>query len=183
MKTLIKNLLLFDRLTEQQIRFISDITQEIRLQEGEYFAEPGDVCSQLAFVETGVLRYNHYNRRAENITSGLIGEGNFVAGPSPLHLPAVQADYLQAITDCILFVIDKKGMDELSSTVSSWDSMIKRISQKATFEKRSRILRAAEGTDPEITATRYLERFPNLGKYISADKMASYMETQVNHGK
>jgi CRP-like cAMP-binding protein len=183
MRTLVKTLLLFDRLTEQQTKLISDITREIRLQEGEYFAEPGDVCSQLAFVEKGVLRYNHYNRRAENITSGLIGEGNFVAGPATLDLPAIQADYLQAITDCILSVIDKKGMDKLSATVSNWDSMIKSISQKATAEKRSRILRAAEGTDPEITAIRYLARFPNLGKHITTDQMVSYMETQVNHEK
>lgn len=183
MKTLIKNLLLFDRLTEQQIKLISGIKQEVRLQEGEYFAEPGDICSQLAFVEKGVLRYNYYNRKAENITSGLIGEGNFVVGTTPSHIPAIQSDYLQAIIQCTLSVIDKRGMEELSSTVSNWDGLVRRISQKATAEKRSRILRPTEDADPEITAAQYLERFPNLGKYISPDRMVPYIEAQVDNEK
>jgi CRP-like cAMP-binding protein len=183
METLIKNLLLFDRLNEQQIRLINNITQEVRLQEGEYFAEPGAICSQLAFVEKGVLRYNYYNRKAENITSGLIGEGNFVAGAVSSYLPAIQSDYLQAITECTLSVIDKRGMEELSSTVSNWDGMIRRISQKAAAEQRSRILRPTEGADPEITATQYLKRFPNLEKHITADRMLPYIETQVNNEK
>lgn len=183
METLIQNLLLFDRLTVQQIRLISNITQEVRLQEGEYYAEPGDLCSQLGFVEKGVLRYNYYNRKAENITSGLIGEGNFVVGAVSSHLPVIQSDYLQAITACTFSVIDERGMEELSSTVSNWDAMIRRISQKAMAEKRSRILRPTENANPIITATQYLERFPNLGKYIGREWMMPYIEAQNNNEK
>lgn len=183
MDTLIQNLLLFDRLTEQQIAIISGLIQQVHLREGEYFMEPGNISSRLAFVEKGVLRYNHYNRKAENITSGLIGEGNFVAGAVPSYLPAIQSDYLQAITECTLSVIDRTGMADLSSTVSNWDGMIKRISQKAIAEKRSRILRPVEGMGPELTAIRYLERFPNLRKYLDPDRMLLYIKAQVTDDK
>ncbi|WP_134088021.1 Crp/Fnr family transcriptional regulator [Olivibacter sp. XZL3] len=179
METLINNLLLFDRLTEQQVKLIRDITKDVHLQEGEYFAEPGDICSQLAFVAKGILRYNHYNRKAENITSGLIGEGDFVAGAAPSHLPALHSDYLQAITECSLSVIDKRGMEELSSTVSNWDNMVRKISQKAIAEKRSRILRPVDD-DPEAAASQYLEKFPNLAKHLSVDRMLLYIDGRFN---
>jgi CRP-like cAMP-binding protein len=183
MKNLIDNLLLFDRLNEQQIRLVNHLTQEVHLKEGEYLAEPGYTCCQLSLVQSGVLRYNFYNRKAENITSCLIGEGNFIAGVGPLHLPVIQSDYLQAITSCALLVITKSGMDELSSALSNWDGILRKVSQKAIAETRSRILRRSGNTDPEVTAAQYLARFPNIGKHINVDQMLRYFGAQPNDHK
>ena len=183
MNALINNLLLSDSLNEQQIKLVKHLTQEVHLKEGEYFAEPGSTSSQLAFVESGVLRYNYYNRRAENITSGLIGEGNFIAGAGPFYLPVIPSDYLQAITACTLSVITKSGMDELSSTVSTWDSILRKISQKATAEKRSRIIRTSGNSDPEVTAAQYLAGFPDIGKHINVDQMLRYIDARVKGQK
>jgi CRP-like cAMP-binding protein len=180
MKTLMNNLLLFDSLNEQQIKFFNHLIQEVQLKEGAYFAEPGNTCSQLAFVESGILRYNYYNREAENITSSLIGEGNYIASSGPLHRPFIQSDYLQAITACSLSVITKSGMDELSSTVSNWDNILRKISQKATAERRRRIICPTGSTSPEVTAARYLAKFPNIGKHINVNQMLPYIYAQVN---
>jgi hypothetical protein len=180
MKTLINSLLLFDSLTEQQIRLITHLTQEVQLKEEEYFAEPGNTYSRLAFVESGVLRYSYYNRGAENITSGLIGEGNYIASSVPLYLPVIQSDYLQAVTACTISVISISGMGELSLTVPNWDSILRKISQKATAERRSRIIRSVGNRDSKVTAAQYLAKFVDIGKYINVDQMLPYLDAQVN---
>lgn len=178
MKTLINNLLLFDSLNEQQIKLVNHLTQEVQLKEGEYLTEPGNTCSQLAFVESGVLRYSYYNRQAENITSGLIGEGNYIASSVPLNLPVIQSDYLQAITPCSLSVITKSGMDQLSLTVSNWDIILRKISQKAAAETRRRIICRIGRVSPEVIAARYLAKFPNVGNHIKLNQMVQYVDAQ-----
>jgi CRP-like cAMP-binding protein len=183
MKTLIKNLLLFDRLNEQQSTLVSQLIQEVHLEEGEYFIEPGSTFRQLAFVEIGVLRYNYYNRLAENLTTGLIGEGDYIGSSSFLHLPFIQSDYLQAITKCTLSVIPKSSLDELSLTVPNWDIILMKISQKTTAQRRSRMISLVGNTKPRITAAEYLAKFPNIGKHININQMLLYIDAQVNDQK
>jgi CRP-like cAMP-binding protein len=180
MNTLINNLLLFDRLNEQQIKLINRTTQKLHLRKDEYFAEPGYIYTQLAFLDKGVLRYNYYNRNAENITSSLIGEGNFVAGISPVHFPVIQSEYLQAITECNLLVIPKSGMEELAAILANWDNLLRRVAQKAILERRRRIIHSTEAILPELTAAQYLEKFTDLSKYLTASQIAPYFQTQVN---
>jgi CRP-like cAMP-binding protein len=141
MNSLINKLLLFDHLNEQQVRLISRKIEKVHLEEDEYFAEPGYIQSGLAFVDKGELRYNYYNNKAENITSSLIGEGDFIAPASHLLLPIIPSDYLQAITKCALLVIRKSGMDELSATIPNWDNILRMVSQKAIIQRRSQSVR------------------------------------------
>jgi CRP-like cAMP-binding protein len=181
METLMHHLLLSDRLNQQQINLISRNTRQIQLRDGDYFAEPGDISSQLAFVEKGVLRYNYYNRKAENITSSLIGEGNFIAATSLASLPVIQSDYLQAITDCRLSVIGRSAMEELSGTIPGWGRIVSRVSQKAAAERRNRIIRPVENMAREQAAARYLEKFKNVGNHLNVNQMLQYMNAPVKH--
>jgi CRP-like cAMP-binding protein len=180
MNSLVNTLLLFDRLNDRQIKLIDGITQKIHLRKDEYFAEPGHIYAQLAYVDIGVLRYNYYNRNAENITSSLIGEGNFVAGIGTLHFPVIQTEYLQAITECNLLVIGKSGMEELAATIANWDNILKRVTQKAIRERRRRIIDSMEATFPELAAEQYLEKFTDLSKYLTGSQILPYFQTYGN---
>jgi CRP-like cAMP-binding protein len=181
MNTLINNLLLFARLNEQQINLLERMTQRIQLRKEEYFAEPGHISAQLAYVDQGVLRYNYYTRQAENITSSLIGEGNFVASISPIRFPIIQSEYLQAMTDCTLWVIGKSDLEELAATIADWDSLLQRISQKAIVERRRRIIPSRPTSRAELTATQYLEKFTNLNKYLTATQVLPYFQLQATN--
>lgn len=178
MNTLINKLLLFDHLNEQQIALISRKTEKVHLEEGEYYTEPGYIQSHLAYVNKGVLRYNYYNNKAQNITSSLIGDGDFITPASHLLLPVIPSDYLQAITGCDLLLIKESGLEELSATISNWDSMVKRISHKAIAERRSRSVRLSNNMNIEVTANQYLKKFPNLGKHLRVDQILQYLQNQ-----
>lgn len=176
MNTLINQLLLFDHLNEQQISLINGLIKQVYLQKGEYLAEPGHTISFLAFVKSGVLRYNYYNREAENITNALIGEGNFVSSSSPIYPPVIQSYYLEAMTECDLSVIEISGMEELSATLSNWEDIARRAAQRAAAERRTRIIPYVMESDPGIAAAKYLERFTNLGKHLKAEQLLPYIK-------
>jgi hypothetical protein len=65
----------------------------------------------------------------------------------------------------------------------NWDNILKKIFQKATAEKRSRIIRLVGNTDSEVIAAQYLAKFPNIGKHINVDQMLHYIDAQVNDPK
>jgi len=176
MNTLINKLLLFDHLNEQQIALISDKVGKINLNKGEYYTEPGHIESRLAFVDKGVLRYNYFNNKAENITSGLIGEGDFIIPANYLLLPIIPSDYLQAITECALLVIGESAIKEISATIPNWDNMFRMVSQKAIIERRGRMLQLSEYANLELTANDYLKQFPNLSKHLKANQMLQYLQ-------
>jgi CRP-like cAMP-binding protein len=178
MNTLINKLLLFDHLNEQQLRLINQKIEKVHLEEGQYYIEPGCIQSCLAFVDKGVLRYNYYNNKAENITSSLIGEGDFIAPASHLLFPIIPSDYLQAITRCALLVIRKSGMDELSATIPTWDNILRMVSQKAIIERRSRAVQLDQNVTMEVIVTEYLKKFPNLSKHLKANKILQYLQKE-----
>jgi CRP-like cAMP-binding protein len=178
MNTLINKLLLFDHLNEQQIALISRKAEKVHLEEGEYYTEPGHILTRLTYVDKGILRYNYYNNKAENITSSLIGEGNFIAPSGHLLFPIIPSDYLQAITECALLVIKKSSIEDLSATIPNWDNILKKVSQKAVLERRSRSVRVSNDANLEVTANKYLEKFPNLSKHLKANQMLRYLQSQ-----
>lgn len=179
MNTFIDKLLLFDDLNGQQIELVRRLTRQINLEEGNYFSEPGRSYRQLTFIEKGVLRYNYYNRNAENVTSGFIGEDNFIAGAGSLPIAIPQSEYLQAITACTLLVIEKDGLDELSVTVSNWDRMFNMILLKAAAARRSRVIAFAGIANPEGQAANYLQKFDDLNKSLTLNQILPYFGMQV----
>ncbi|MEJ7558567.1 MAG: hypothetical protein WKF66_09690 [Pedobacter sp.] len=178
MNSLINKLLLFDQLNGQQQALISRKIENVHLEEGECFLEPGHIQSCLAFVDNGVLRYNYYNKNAVNITSSLIGEGDLIATPSHLLLPVIPSDYLQAITSCDLSVIRKTAMEELSATIQNWDNILIKVSQKVNIDKGSRSVRLVKNMNLDVTVTEYLEMFPNFSKYLKANQIMQYLQCQ-----
>ena len=183
MNTLINQLLLFDHLNQQQISLINRLTKQVHLHKGEYLAEPGHTISFLAFVNSGVLRYNYYNREAENITTVLIGEGNFVSSSIPIYPPIIQFYYLEAMTACDLSVIERSGMQELSATVSNWDTIARRVAQRAAEERQIRIIPYVQDGDPDNAAANYLEKFANLGKHLKVEQVSPYIMLHLDNIK
>jgi hypothetical protein len=178
MNTLINKLLLFDHLNEQQLGLISRKIEKVHLEEMDYYTEPGYIQSCLAFVDKGVLHYNYYNNKAENITISLIGEGDFIVPASHLLLPIIPSDYLQATTMCTLLVIRKSGMDELSATIPNWDNILRMVSQKAIIERRSRLVRLDENVNKDLIVTEYLKEFPHLSKHLKANQILQYLQKE-----
>jgi CRP-like cAMP-binding protein len=175
MKAFINHLLLFDQLNDQQIRLVRQKTRVIHLEAGEYFAEAGIIFGKMAFINDGVLRYNYYNNKAENFTVSLIGDGNIVIGSNPVLPNFPPSDYLQAITRCSLCVIEAYDMAILAATISNWEKLIKKISQKSVLDKKERVLPNAFNTNVESAANAYLNKFENIKKHLSLDKMVSYL--------
>lgn len=171
MKEMIEYILQFGDLNKQQIRLISEKATEITLSKDDYFVEAGKLFNEIVFVSEGVLRIYYYNKDGEEITKYFVDEKHLFTNPyknEPL------TEYLQAITDCKLIIINQKNWEELSNTILNWDSILNKIFQKGIVEKMDR----RSALVSENSTTRYLtflEKFPNLVNRVPLSYIASYL--------
>ena len=93
---------------------------EIRkIKKGQFFLESGKICREMAFVESGYLRMYDIADGKE-ITFWIASDGKFITSLSSFVFECENNWNIQALTDCILFVIERENHFELSKQQPKW---------------------------------------------------------------
>ena len=174
MENLINYLLQFGQLNQQQIDLIKSKAKLIQLKKEDYFSEAGKIARQVAFVDKGILRVCYYNNKGEEITRYFIDENNFAVDLNSFMYQIPSSEYVQAVTDCKLFVFSADELKDLSSIIIAWNSIINQITAKSLIEKVNRISpMLAENAKSRYIS--FLEKFPKLANRIPLSSLASYL--------
>jgi CRP-like cAMP-binding protein len=174
MKEFIDYILQFGDLNKQQTDLIISKATKLELRKDEYFSEAGKIPMQVGFVLKGVFRFCYYNKNGDEITHFFIDEKNFVTDYQKFESNTVSSEYIQAVTDCEMFVFSRKDWEDLLNTIVGWDEIVAKLYKKClieTIERRSPLV-------SEDATTRYLsfmEKFPALVNRIPLSHIASYL--------
>jgi CRP-like cAMP-binding protein len=174
MEDLIRYLLEFGNLNQQQLDLISQKATEIELRKDEYFSEAGKIPRQVGYIMAGILRVCYYNNKGEEITKYFSEEKQFIVDINSFDSNAPSTEYIQAITDCQLIVFSKQNWEELHNTIIGWDNIVNKIIKKALLQKVER----RSPLVSEDATTRYLaflEKYPQLVHRIPLSHLASYL--------
>jgi CRP-like cAMP-binding protein len=163
MNELFAYLLQFGSLNQYQLDLIASKATPLMLRKDEYFLEAGQVPRRVGFVLEGVLRICYYNNKGDEITRNFIDELHLATDLRGLEYGLTSAEYIQAVTECRLFIFTKHDWDELAHTIVSWREIIHQLTAKHLREKLARIspLVAQDAT------TRYLEFMENNPQLVS----------------
>jgi CRP-like cAMP-binding protein len=174
MNDLINFLLLFGDLNAQQIDLIKSRARELALKKDDYFSEAGKVPRRIGFLSEGILRVCYYNQKGDEITKYFADENNFIVDLNSFNQKIPSSEYIQAVTDCRLYCFSTEALQELSSTIIVWDSILNKITEKALLEKVNKLSPMLA----EDATTRYrlfLEKFPALANRVPLSYIASYL--------
>lgn len=174
MKELIKFILQFGNLGEQQVELISKRAVELKLPKGEYFSEAGKIPRQVGFIVEGIMRVCLCNNKGDEITRYFIDENNLVVDINSFENKTPSSAFLQAVTYCKLIVFSQSDWEEFSNTIDDWDDIVNKIISKALKRKIKRISPLVS----EDATTRYLmfmEQYPKLANRIPLSYLASYL--------
>lgn len=173
MKPLIDYILKFGNLNKQQIDFIENKATRLTLPKGAYFLESGNIPKQIAFLLEGVFRFSFYNKNGEEITNYFIDENQFITDYQKFKANLPASKYLQAVTDCKLLVFSKKDWDEITNTISGWDSIVSKMYKKCLLDALDK-----NPLNSDDETTRYLsliDKSPNLVNKVPLSYIASYL--------
>jgi len=91
----------------------------LKLSKGEYFLKAGKSCNQMAFIASGYLRmYDLVD--GKEITFWIGSEGKFITSLSSFVFETSNIWNIQAITDCELYIINRKDHFVLSRQEPKW---------------------------------------------------------------
>ena len=174
MENLINYLLQFGQLNQQQIDLIKSKAKLIELKKEDYFSEAGKIARQVAFVDNGILRVCYYNNKGEEITRYFIDENNFAVDLNSFTYQIPSSEYVQAVTDCKLFVFSADVLKDLSNTIIAWNGIINQITAKSLIEKVNRISPML-AEDAKARYINFLDKCPQLANRIPLSLLASYL--------
>lgn len=94
-------------ITEVQANEFFQFFNLLDVEKDAFFVRKGQLCNRIGFLETGMIRHFYINKK-EEITRWMSLEGEFITQLGSFIRSTPSNQYLQAITPCKLWVIDRE---------------------------------------------------------------------------
>jgi CRP/FNR family transcriptional regulator, anaerobic regulatory protein len=109
----------FGIVDEKSLNTISSLFKITTFKKGDFFLKAGGYCNRLGFVEEGFFRIFATTPDKE-ITQWISSKGYFVTDLSSLVFQNTARWNIQALTDCTVFLIERKDYDNIKNVVPEW---------------------------------------------------------------
>nr|WP_295922250.1 Crp/Fnr family transcriptional regulator [uncultured Dyadobacter sp.] len=170
---LIEKIRLIVPLSDADIELILSLFQPWHLRKGDYFVQEGQVCHQVGFIQTGLVRYFVNQDGDEKIYSfGL--ENDFVCDYESFlsHQPCRRA--VQAIEDSTLYIISSANLQRLFAELT-FGERFGRIVIEQIFVQTIGQLVSLYTDSPEARYKAFLDEYPSLPTRVTQYHIASYV--------
>ena len=174
MEAIVSCLLQNGRFDLQELDSIKSRLVPLTMPKGGYFSEAGKVARQVGFVTSGIFRVCTYDQEGEEFTRAFIDENRLIVDYDSFIKEMPSKAYIQALTDCELFVIGRTDFIELSGAIPDWEPTISRIMLSTMMRKVSEA-GALLSSDGKQRYEAFLERYPGLVNRIPLSALASYL--------
>jgi len=150
---------------------IASSFEEMHLKKGDYFLKAGNICRKMAFVSSGYLRMYDIAEGKE-ITLWIASSNKFVTSLSSFVFEKENFWYIQAVTDCTLYVIGRQNHFELGKKQPKWlefDNLLLAHS----FALLERSMFSQLHTTAQQRLEKLLEEEPSLFNHVPLQYIAS----------
>ncbi|HEY8915877.1 MAG TPA: Crp/Fnr family transcriptional regulator [Chitinophaga sp.] len=164
--------------TEEWLAF-EEILQPKKLQRKELLLKEGQVCTFIAFLNSGVLREYSYQHDKE-VTVDFVGENQFTSDYQSFILKTPSKQYLEALTDVDLLILKKEAVDALFDNYKIWERFGRLIIEKvfcSAEAKRKRII----ATSHEEQYRDFVASYPEIIQQVPQYYIASYLGLTPEH--
>lgn len=168
------------QLDQEECQLLSSLITHRKLKKGDYLISENQVCNEIVFVKSGILRSFFINSKEDEITNCFTFENEFMTAFSSFITQSPTDENIQAITDCELEVIDKEAVEKLFSSSFRWADIGRKIAESEVVNLHNRIA----SLQKKSSAERYETLFVNHQKYIQFIPLiylASYLGVSTRH--
>ncbi len=118
---------------------ISSFFKPLKMNKGDHFLKTGRQSDRFGFMQTGIMREYVYVGDKE-VTKWISTKGYFVMDLSSFifHKPARWN--IQAVTDCELYIIDRKEYEQIGQLIPRWMELEKLFIAKCFSALEDRIV-------------------------------------------
>ncbi|WP_313580958.1 Crp/Fnr family transcriptional regulator [Chishuiella sp.] len=114
----------FGVLNNDELKSITSLFKIEKLNKGDFFLETNKKCNRLSFIQSGYLRIFLETENKE-ITQWISPKGYFVTDLSSFIFDKPARWTIQALTETVIYTIEKKEYEKLNKIVKQWNELEK----------------------------------------------------------
>jgi CRP-like cAMP-binding protein len=144
------------------------------MKKGEYFIEEGQICHQIAFLESGVIRAFYRNTAGVEYNKHFFTAPTVIGGFSSLITGKVNVINQQALTECHIWTADYARFCRLYNQFPDLERVGRRLAEFYFVDKEQREINIVL-LDAEKRYQIFLQQYPGLSQLIPQYHIASYL--------
>lgn len=118
---------------------ISSLFKPVTLKKGDFFLKTGRLSDRLGFVQSGIIR-EYVNLDDKEVTKWISTKGYFVVDLASFVFDKSARWNIQALTDCEIYIINKKDYQKIGEVVPRWMELEKLFIAKCFTVLEDRVL-------------------------------------------
>lgn len=174
MDNLVAFLGIFGSLPAEMLAIVRDLFSFAELRKGDYFVREGERASEIAFLETGIVRAFYVNRQGKEYNQYLFVAPSIIGAYSSLITGQETRIPQQALTDCVIWRAPFNTIEQLSAGSYELERMRRRIAEHYFLRFESKEVEMAL-LDAGQRYLLFQQEFPDLEKHIPQYHVASYL--------
>jgi CRP-like cAMP-binding protein len=161
-------------LPQEELIVFKDSLSARQLKKGEYFITEGQPSIHLAFIESGYLRTFHLDKKGNEITTEFNGPGKFCSSYYSFYSQLPSYEYIEAVTDCRLFLISFAALQKLYAHNLQINVMGRKVLEKACMD-RDYFLKRIIHLPAKEKYEWFLQVYPEVYKSARLQDIASFL--------
>ena len=170
----------FDIFTPSEIATFEEKTTIRSIKKGSFLIQEGQLCKEVAFLKSGILRSFFSSESGEDITYCITFPNALTTAYSSFITGLPTLENIQAISTAELIVIQKAELDKLSQSSLNWSRFLKMIAEQQYLELQNRLFLFQK----EKAKQRYIDLLKNQPLYVQQiplQYLASYLGITPRH--
>jgi CRP-like cAMP-binding protein len=164
---------------EEEWEALANILHPKKLKKRELLLEAGQVCTFIAFLNSGVLREYNYQYDKE-VTVDFVGEDQFTSDYQSFLSQSPSRQYIEALTDVDVLIMKRDAINALYDKYKIWERFGRLIIEKVfcrVEEKRKKIIAATH----EEQYRDFVASYPQIIQKVPQYYIASYLGLTPEH--
>jgi CRP-like cAMP-binding protein len=161
-------------LTAQEEKFLWAILIPIRLEQGEFAEESGEITQNMIFVNSGCLMTYFTQKSGVDQVIQFSTSGWWTGDLSSLTTEKPSSYATRALTSCELLLLPKIRMDEMLERFPVFEKYFRIIFQNSLVTHQNRIIQAFTHTADERYQN-FQKQYPQLEQFVPLKYIASYL--------
>ncbi|NML21880.1 Crp/Fnr family transcriptional regulator [Pseudoflavitalea sp. G-6-1-2] len=154
-------------------KFIAAHLLPCKIEKGSYLLKPGEVCTHIFFIRSGILR-GFLKDGGTETTTWITPENQMAAAISSFVFQAPAIEYVQAVENCELLGLSHADLEKIYLRFPSFNIVARKIYEQYYAEAENRaLLTRLKNADKKYN--HFLEQHAALANRIPIKYIASYL--------
>jgi len=180
LKSIVKAIQSLQLLPEAELLVLDSLVKPRKLAKNEFFISEGNVCREMVFIDSGILRSFYHTAEGTEVTSCIRFEQELMSAFSSFITQAPSEENIQALVETQLWVLTYDELQTLYARSAEWQQVGRILTEMQYVDSEKRIASFLKQSAQERYESLIREHALYM-KYIPQHYLASYLGITPRH--